>query len=202
MAVPVGVLVDGDKAVHAGFAPKMFPLVTAATAGGSVTPGGSYPYGTAVSVTAVPDGTHFFAGWSGDAAGTDPNLNLVITGPTAVTANFSAKLAQVISFPAPGDRPAGAPPWAPGATASSGLPVSYAVASGPAVVTGGQVQVTGSGTVVVVASQPGNAVYLPAAAVTQVFQGVAPAVVKLVAAGRVRLGNRATRSGEFLIQNP
>ncbi|MCC5844396.1 MAG: hypothetical protein JJU05_09110 [Verrucomicrobia bacterium] len=55
------------------------------------------------------------------------------------------------------------------ATASSGLPVSYAVVSGPAVLDGNTLTFTAAGTVEVAASQAGNDLYLPAEAVTQSF---------------------------------
>ncbi|MFZ9854243.1 MAG: immunoglobulin domain-containing protein [Limisphaerales bacterium] len=47
------------------------------------------------------------------------------------------------------------------AAASSGLPVSFRVVTGPAVIEGGAVKATGIGTIQVVAEQPGNADYLP-----------------------------------------
>ena len=56
-----------------------------------------------------------------------------------------------------------------GATASSGLPVSYTVVSGPATVSGGNVTLTGVGTVTIKASQPGIGVYASAASATQSF---------------------------------
>jgi hypothetical protein len=55
------------------------------------------------------------------------------------------------------------------ATASSGLPVSFAIVSGPATVSGNQLTITGAGTVTVQASQAGNTRYAAAAAVSQTF---------------------------------
>jgi len=63
------------------------------------------------------------------------------------------------------------------ATASSGLAVSYAVASGPATLAGSTMSFTNSGTVIVVASQGGNASWNPAPNVTNTFS-----VTKAVAA--------------------
>jgi hypothetical protein len=60
-------------------------------------------------------------------------------------------------------------PFALNATASSGLPVSYAVLSGPASITGNMLTITGAGFVTVQASQAGNAEYAPATAVAQTF---------------------------------
>ncbi len=74
---------------------------------------------------------------------------------------------QVINFAAPADRPATAAPFIPFATASSGLPVNVTVVSGPAVLSGPFVTLTGAGTVVLRATQPGNA-SIPAAAPVEV----------------------------------
>ena len=48
------------------------------------------------------------------------------------------------------------------ATASSGSPVTFRVQSGPAVITAGSITATNLGAVVVIAEQPGNAIYSPA----------------------------------------
>lgn len=53
------------------------------------------------------------------------------------------------------------------ATASSGLAVAFSVVSGPATVSGTTLQLTGKGTVVVAASQSGNANYKAASQVTR-----------------------------------
>jgi uncharacterized repeat protein (TIGR03803 family) len=53
--------------------------------------------------------------------------------------------------------------------ASSGLPVTITVASGPATISGGKVTLTGTGTVVLAANQAGNADYDAAAQVTTSF---------------------------------
>jgi alpha-tubulin suppressor-like RCC1 family protein len=53
--------------------------------------------------------------------------------------------------------------------ASSGLPVSLSIQSGPARISGTNVSLTGAGTVVVAADQAGNGNYLPASTVTTSF---------------------------------
>ena len=58
--------------------------------------------------------------------------------------------------------------------ASSGLPATLSVKSGPATISGNTLTVTGTGTVVVAADQPGNSNYLAAEQVTTSFS-VAPA---------------------------
>ena len=77
--------------------------------------------------------------------------------------------AQTISFPSISVVVLGVAPFTLSATASSGLPVSYKVISGPATVSGAIVTVTDEGTVVIEASQPGNANFNPAATVRRTF---------------------------------
>jgi hypothetical protein len=67
---------------------------------------------------------------------------------------------------------AGAWPVALSATATSYLPVTFRVLSGPGTVVGDTLTVTGLGTVVVAADQSGNAQYAAAAEVTQTITGV------------------------------
>ena len=59
--------------------------------GGSVSlspPGGSYPAGTSVTLTATPDAGYGFAGWSGGLTGTATPATLVLNARTSVTASF------------------------------------------------------------------------------------------------------------------
>ena len=94
----------------------------------------------------------------------------VLQGCTSV-----AKQDQTINFPAIADKLATDAPFALNATASSGLPVSYAVISGPATVSGSTVTLTGSaGTVTIRASQSGDTQYNPAPSVDRSFAVTAP----------------------------
>ena len=78
---------------------------------------------------------------------------------------------QTITFPAIADQVVGAPDFDPGATASSGLPVSYT--AGPAgvcsVTATNLVHIVGAGDCTVTASQAGNTWWAPAAPVSQSF---------------------------------
>lgn len=76
--------------------------------------------------------------------------------------------AQTILFDLLPGKQTGDAPFVLGATASSGLPVSY-VSSEPAVatVTGSTVTIIGAGATTITASQAGNATYLPAAEVSR-----------------------------------
>jgi hypothetical protein len=64
---------------------------------------------------------------------------------------------QTITFPSPGNQTYGAGPISLVASASSGLPVSYSITSGPATVSGNGLTLTGAGSVTIQASQGGNA---------------------------------------------
>ncbi len=88
---------------------------------------------------------------------------------------------QTITFPAIASRAYGSAPFAVTATSSAGTkyPVTITVQSGPAVISGGTVTLTGAGTVVLQASQAGDANYT-AATTTQSFQ-VTPAPLTVAA---------------------
>ncbi|MCC5807047.1 MAG: hypothetical protein JJU00_12030 [Opitutales bacterium] len=78
-----------------------------------------------------------------------------------------ARAAQTISFDVPAAVTLGSAPLELEASASSGLPVSLALVSGPGELDGGVLTITGSGSVVVEASQSGDADWAAAAAVTR-----------------------------------
>ncbi len=79
---------------------------------------------------------------------------------------------QTITFGSLADKTYGDPDFAVSATASSGLPVSFA-AAGNCTVSGNTVHLTGEGSCTITASQGGNANYTPAASVPQTF-AIAP----------------------------
>jgi len=104
-------------------------------------------------------------------AGQSGNANY--SAATAVERSFRVlampKQAQTITFTAIPNKTFGTAPFSVNATASSGLPVSFSILSGPATITGNTVTITGAGTVVVEASQTGNDTYSAAPAVTRTF---------------------------------
>jgi hypothetical protein len=102
-----------------------------------------------------------------------------------VNLDLTGKISQTISFGALPDRTYGTPPFTLAATASSGLPVSFGLVTGPAVVAGDAVTVTGAGTVTVRASQPGDAIYAPAPDVERAF-AVDPAPLTITADDKSR----------------
>ncbi|MEO5959075.1 MAG: hypothetical protein ABIZ49_03915 [Opitutaceae bacterium] len=86
------------------------------------------------------------------------------------------RVAQTIDFQPLPDRAANEPTVVLNATASSGLPVSFSLVSGPAQLAGNTLTLTGAaGIVTVRASQGGNATFLPAAEVDRSFQAFAAA---------------------------
>jgi hypothetical protein len=198
-ANPLSITLDRNQGVQANFSLKLFPLTTNATSGGSVTPGGSYPYGTIVTLSATPDASSRFTGWTGDVTSGSTSIAVTMTAPHSVQAGFVPKQAQTIIFTNPGSRSSSAGPFALSGSATSGLTVTYTVLSGPAVMTGGQLQVTGPGAVIVQANQPGDATYLAAPPVTQTFNSVAPALVKFQPAARTLVQGLSVRTPANLI---
>ncbi|MDP3209016.1 MAG: Ig domain-containing protein, partial [Rhodoglobus sp.] len=96
--------------------------------------------------------------------------NAGAAGDSKILTLTVAKGSQAITFAAPANKLSTDAPFDLGATASSGLPVSVAVVSGPASVSGTVVSLTGlGGAVVVRVSQPGTTNYHPAAEVERSF---------------------------------
>ncbi len=83
--------------------------------------------------------------------------------PQAVAQDPAAPSAQTITFDAVADHTYGDAAFTLDATASSGLPVSYQVLSGPATIQDGVLTITGAGTVTVEASQAGDGANFDAA---------------------------------------
>ena len=88
---------------------------------------------------------------------TDGNLNI-------------AKANQTITFSPVSDKVYGDADFALSASSDSGLPVSFAVASGPATLSGNTVTITGTGLVTIEASQIGDDNFNPATTVGQSFE--------------------------------
>ncbi len=92
---------------------------------------------------------------------------------TAVLRSFTVNPGvQTITFPALGNVLYSAKTVALSASASSGLPVSFSLVSGPATLDGTVLTLTGIGTISVTASQAGNGTVLAANPVTQSFSVV------------------------------
>jgi sugar lactone lactonase YvrE len=133
---------------------------------------------------------------AGSAAGslvlTDNALNAAAPAYVTQTIALSGTgqlVSQTITF-APPASPVGygVAPMALSATSTSGLPVSFSIVSGPATLSGAQLTVLGSGTIVVAAAQSGNAQYSAAAQVTQTLVVTPAATTTTLAASAVSLG--------------
>ena len=99
---------------------------------------------------------------------TDNALNNLASSQAVQLSGTGALDPQTITFPAIGNQTYGVAPITLGATASSGLTVSYTVTLGPATVNGNVLTITGAGSVTVLASQAGDGVtWAPATSVPQ-----------------------------------
>lgn len=96
-------------------------------------------------------------------------LNFALTGATS---NFNGTLVsgfQAISFPQIPSKLTTTPPFVINASASSGLPVSFQVVSGPATINGDTLTLTGAGQVAVKATQVGDTIFDTASPVVNTF---------------------------------
>ena len=149
----------------------------------------STTYGTAPSVT--PAYSAFAGSDTPTSLTTAPRCVSTVTGSTpvggytgantcagAVDANYSftyvagnatvTQGAQTIHFTAPSSPVVyGVSPIALSATATSGLPVTFSVISGPGTISGNTLTIIGVGSIVIAADQAGNQNYTRAAQVTQ-----------------------------------
>jgi PKD repeat protein len=155
-----------------------FEYAIRADNGASVYSAAGLPAGLALnSVTGVISGTATATG-SFAVSLSAANTAGTITGSLALEITLAP---QSISFPNPGPRTFGDADFVLSATASSGLPVSYSVISGPAVVNGSTVTLTGAGIVEIAATQTGDANYEAALPAQGTFT-VAPAAVVITLA--------------------
>ena len=98
--------------------------------------------------------------------GTNGSITTDSSGTPSVT--ITCKVDQTITFAALANKTFGDPDFAVNATASSGLPVSFA-ASGNCTVAGNTVHITGAGSCTITASQAGDSNYNAATSVPQSF---------------------------------
>ncbi|MGB0122206.1 MAG: FG-GAP-like repeat-containing protein, partial [Silvibacterium sp.] len=97
----------------------------------------------------------------------------------AINLGSVSKTTQTIVFPAIPSVVYGVAPVRLAASASSGLPISYEIISGPGTVEGSEIAISGAGNIVIEADQSGNATYASASPVQQTLVvNKAPLVVK------------------------
>ena len=101
-----------------------------------------------------------------------------------ITLGTASETSQSITFNSIPDKVYGIPDFDPGAVASSGLPVQYEIASGPAVIVSNKVHLTGgSGTVFIIAQQPGNNSFYATMPKVQSFNVTSPHQQQMFVAG-------------------
>ena len=90
-ATQITITMDSDKTVTATFTQEEYTLAINIVGSGSVTKSpdmATYPCGTVVTLTAVPDAGWKFSHWSGDASGTTSPTTVTMDGHKTVTATF------------------------------------------------------------------------------------------------------------------
>jgi hypothetical protein len=131
-ASPQPLLMDGDKLVTASFA-TLYDVGLDVSGPGSVTldpPGGRYPAGTVVTVTATPGANGVFDGFGGALSGTTSPQLLTVDADETIAASFTQHYTLSVTTSGPGsvtlDPPTG--PYAPGTTVTvSATPNAEAV---------------------------------------------------------------------------
>jgi len=160
---------DGNAPLtNAGLGPITGQTITA---GFTLGAGSTCPYvAPGASCTDLISFTPVTAGnpVSGKMVTTDNNLNAAIAIQTVPLSGIAlTALPQTITFLQPATPEDAGTSALLNATASSGLPVTFSIVSGPATVSGSVVTYTGAGVVVIEADQAGNASYSAAAPVQQ-----------------------------------
>jgi hypothetical protein len=130
--------------------------------------GGSAPATPSAQLMTTASVAFQTVSYLGGYTANDASLSDIQIGASYASVTHTLLTSQTITFSpvtSPVTYPAG--PFTLAATASSGLPVTFSVLSGPALVNGSTLTITGVGTVVVAANQVGNYLYAPAPQVTQ-----------------------------------
>ena len=171
----------GPKAVEVETNPDELPVVV------TYLPGGGYFRFSSSTEPPVQAGTYVVEAFTGDEnyEGYAGGTMEILPAP------------QTIDFPEIGDREIG-DIIELAATASSGLPVEFSVAAGPAVLDDRTLSFTGAGEVSVMASQPGDSNWEPAPDVVRTFTVTDPTPVLLMTEGPVRV--REGGEGRFFLR--
>ncbi|SEI40249.1 hypothetical protein SAMN05216327_101266 [Dyadobacter sp. SG02] len=167
-------------------------LVLAATATSELPVSYSMVTNPATGVATLSGNTITFMGVPGQVVVTASQAGNASFLPAEAQQTFNViKRSQTITFEPVPAKTIGDVPFALVASASSGLAVSFQIVSGPATVASNQVTLTGTGTVIIEATQSGNGVYNAAIAVRQNFEvqpKYADFVVKNVVSGQLEIG--------------
>ncbi|BET59095.1 fibronectin type III domain-containing protein [Geobacter sp. 60473] len=178
------------------------PPATATFGDAPLTLGATATSGLPVSLT-VTSGPGSLSGTTLTITGAG---SIVVTASQAGNANYNAapvvqrtivvgKASQTIAFTPPATTTFGDAPLTLGAAATSGLPVSFTVTSGPGSLSGTTLTITGAGSIVVTASQAGNANYNAAPVVQRtIVVGKAGQTISFGTAPSLTVGGTATVS--------
>jgi hypothetical protein len=138
----------------------------------------------------------------------DTNYNAASSVNQTLTVN---KIDQTITFNALAAKVVGDADYSAGATASSGLTVSYASSNtAVATIVGGNIHIVGAGTATITASQSGNANYNAATSVPQTLTVTSPEVTNYaptsstILFGTINSGtfsNLATNNSSYIVTN-
>lgn len=148
----------------------------------SATASSSLPVSFAVSGPATISGNVVTITGAGEVTvtATQPGDDDFSAAPPVPQTFTVSKGSQNIQFASIPDRSALSPAFALSAASTSGLPVSFEVISGPATVNGSTLTLTGEiGTVVVEATQAGNATFNAATPVQQSFEAMSGPVLQV-----------------------
>ena len=171
----------GSLVIHKASQSIAFSVGGAVTVGSTVTLSGTASSGLPLTFSVVSGSANI----SGSTLTVSAAGNVTVRATQAGNENYLSatadstianvnKLSQTITFAAPPDKRASDAPLLLNATASSGLPVSFTIVNGPALVNASTLTLSGvAGQVTVRASQAGNDVYAAAPEVTHTFT-VAP----------------------------
>jgi hypothetical protein len=129
---------------------------------------GDAPVSTEFTPPDVPPGTYSLVAVANGIA-SDP-VQFVIPNP---------KFNQTITFGSLANKTIGESPFGLNARAGSGQRVTFQIVSGPATISGNMLSITGIGSVIVRASQPGNSAYSPAPDVDQAFTVYPPPLMSI-----------------------
>lgn len=88
-----GIVTDKDRTLEAVFKPKKFVITLNHGSGGNVTGGGSFDYGTTITIIATPDQNHDFEGWfeGTTMVSSNRNYSFKVTGTRNLQGRFKPK---------------------------------------------------------------------------------------------------------------
>jgi uncharacterized repeat protein (TIGR02543 family) len=184
-AKPLTITASNASRIYAAANPANPGFTAPALATGDILSGVTYTYAATATATANTGTTHAITPSAAVfSAGSASNYTIAYVDGTLTIAGTAS---QTISFTAPASKTYGDVPITLGATATSGLPVSFALVSGPATLTNGTtLTITGAGSIVVKATQAGDNNYAAATDVPQTIV-VSPKALTITADAKTKI---------------